>query len=240
MINCNNISFKYNDFEALNNISFKLNDNQSMAIIGPSGCGKTTLLYCLAGLLKPEEGNIIINNDVLTDIRLETSVILQDHGLFPWKSVENNILLAQKVRKSIDHDRIDKILELLEIKDKKHAFPKQLSGGQKQRVGIARALATNPDLLLMDEPTSSLDAITKEKIQSLILKIYKHNPMNMIFVTHDIEEAVYLGKKICVMKDKEIKTIIDNPLFGQEKARTNMDFYEVCLQVRKVLENNEI
>ena len=242
MIKISNLKVLYGKEEALKSISLDIAKASTYAIIGTSGCGKTTLLYSIAGLISANEGTVTINGEELKGIRKNTGVILQNYGLLPWKTVWRNIELGLKSRKVSREKRevvIEEMLEELELIGCKDKYPIQLSGGQKQRVAIGRTLALNPDLLLMDEPTAAVDAITKEKLQNLILKIYKNNPITMILVTHNIEEAVFLGQKIVVMGKGCIKQIIDNPYFGNEEVRKDLKFYEVCLQVREALERGE-
>ena len=238
MIKVNNIDVCYSKEKALDNISLNINNNTTCAIIGASGCGKTTLLYTLAGIIKPSSGNIIINNEELRGIRKNTGLILQDYGLLPWKSVWDNIAFPLKSRglsKDEIHEKVVSTLTDLGLEKYSKKFPGELSGGQKQRVAIGRTLALEPDLLLMDEASSALDAVTKEHIQNLILNIYKKRKITLVMVTHNIEEAVFLGQKIIVMGKGKIKSAIDNPYFGAEDLRNNLEFYKVCLEVRKCL-----
>ncbi|MFW5981345.1 MAG: ABC transporter ATP-binding protein [bacterium] len=224
---------------AVENINLDIAKNSTCAIIGPSGCGKTTLLYAMAGLLKADQGSIDIYGEKQQGIRQQTGLILQNYGLLPWKTTRENLALGLLVRGQAPEKIkviVDNILDKLGIVEYQNKYPTQLSGGQRQRVAIGRALAISPDLLLMDEPSSSLDAITKEQLQNFILKIYKENPLTVILVTHNIAEAVFLGQKIVVMKKSGIKEILDNPYFGDETLREKMDFYKVCLEVRKSLE----
>lgn len=238
MIEVNNIDVCYGNEKALDNVSLNISRNTTCAIIGASGCGKTTLLYSLAGIIKPSSGSIFIDNEKLNDIRKSTGLILQDYGLLPWKTVWDNIAFSLKSR-GLKKDEInDKVLSTLKdlgIHEYAKRFPGELSGGQKQRVAIGRTLALEPDLLLMDEASSALDAMTKEHIQNLILEIYKERKITLVMVTHNIEEAVFLGQKIIVMGKGKIKNIIDNPYFGAEDLRNNLEFYKVCLEVRKCL-----
>lgn len=192
----------------------------------------------MAGLLKLESGHLEIDSQSIKCIRKKTGLVLQSHGLFPWKSVWENVSLGLKVRNVDSHimkQEVSLLLKELDIYGHKDKYIKELSGGERQRVAIARSLAIKPDLLLMDEPTSSLDAITKEDFQRLVLQLYKNHDLTMVFVTHDIEEAVFLGKKIIVMEDGEIKRELDNPLFGKERVRNDLSFYEMCLKVREIL-----
>lgn len=242
MIDIRNLSFLYGSDEALNDITLNIQKNTTCAVIGPSGCGKTTLLYLLAGLLSIREGDILINGEKIKGSRKETGVILQDYGLLPWKTAGDNVALGLTVRgmnkEKIDNE-VDQILKELDILELKNKYPTQLSGGQKQRVTIARTLVTKPDLLLMDEATSALDAMTKEHIQNLLLKIYKKKPVTILFITHSIEEAVFLGQKIVIMEKSKIKKIIDNPYFGDAEIRSKIDYYNICLEVRKGLEEGK-
>lgn len=238
MIQVNDLSFNYGSEAALKNINFKIEKNSTCAIIGPSGCGKTTLLYIMAGLLNAGSGSITIGGEQLKGVRKATGIILQNTGLLPWKTVWDNVGLGLKARgleKNNIYEKISAILHELNMKEHKDKFPQQLSGGQKQRVAIARTLVTEPDILLLDEASSALDAITKEHIQNLILNLYKKKPITMVLVTHSIEEAVFLGQKIVVMERSAIKHIIDNPYFGDENIRSKAEYYSICLQVRKWL-----
>lgn len=238
MIEISKLVVEYGKERALDEISLNIPKNTTCAVIGASGCGKTTLLYSLAALIKPSAGYISVDGQELKNIRKSTGVILQDYGLLQWKTVWNNIAFpvqcrgekGEKVKK-----RVEEILTKLHIYELKDKLPGELSGGQKQRVAIARTLALEPDLLLMDEPSSALDAITKEHMQNVILDIYKERPTTLVIVTHNIEEAVFLGQKIVVMEKSQIKKIIDNPYFGMKDLRQSMDFYKICLEVRKCL-----
>lgn len=242
MLQIKDLNFSHGNEKVLKNINIDIPKNTTCAIIGPSGCGKTTLLYLLAGLLSIEDGEILVNGIEQQGNRKETGVILQDYGLLPWKTVWNNIALGLIVRKVSQDEvktKVNSIMNELGILELKTKYPAQLSGGQKQRVAIARTLVTDPDLLLLDEATSALDAMTKEYIQNIILQVYKKKPITLVFVTHSIEEAVFLGQKIVIMEKTQIKKIIDNPLFGIEGLRKKIDYYNLCLEVRKWLEDGE-
>ena len=242
MIEVNNLQVSYGNVRALEGISLKVERNATCAIIGPSGCGKTTLLYTLAGLIKPDGGTICISGEELSGIRRSTGIILQNYGLFPWKNVWNNVALGLQVRgedKEKINESVSSILAVLGIGHLSCKYPAELSGGEKQRVAIGRTLGMKPDLLLMDEPSSALDAITKEHIQNLILKLYKSAPLTMVIVTHSIEEAVFLGQKIIVMGKAKIKHVLENPYFGDEELRSRMEYYKICLEVREWMDRGE-
>lgn len=227
--------------KALTNIEFDIPRGQTCSVIGPSGCGKTTLLYVLAGLISPTRGRVFIDNEVVRPGRLKTAIILQDYGLMPWKTVWENAALGLHIRKMSPWEikvRVERILKELNIWKLKDFYPGQISGGQRQRTAIARALTLDPDLLLMDEPFSSLDALTREAMQKLLLNICRKNSITMVLVTHSIEEAVYLGQRIVVMSPGpgKIIKIFENPYFGDENLRNRPQFYEMCSRVRQVLE----
>ena len=226
---------------ALEGISLEVAKGDSCVLIGPTGCGKTTLLYLLAGLLKPTTGSVAIDGRVQEGIRRGTSLILQQHGLFPWKKALANVTLGLAIR-GVDRIRRGEIarnlMEELGIWDVRESYPAQLSGGQRQRVAIARSLATDPDLLLMDEPFSALDAMTRETLQALLLKLWNRRGFTFMLVTHSIEEAVFLGGRIHVLSARPGRLVasFDNPGMSEEGYRTAGGFHAQCLNVRQALE----
>lgn len=238
MIQIKELSYSYGNEKVLDNINLHMPKRTTCAIIGPSGCGKTTLLYIMAGLVPFSAGQVAINGSPLTSVRKETGIILQNRGLLPWKTVWENIALgmqARKFDKKTIEERTDYTLKEMNIWEHKNKFPNQLSGGQMQRVAIARTLVTDPDLLLLDEATSALDAITQEKIQNLILELYKNKSITLLLVTHSIEEAVFLGQNIVVMEKSRIKKVIENPCFGDSEIRFKQEYYRLCSEVRQSL-----
>lgn len=231
MIKIDNLVVTYGKEVVLKEVSLDISKGTSYAIIGPSGCGKTTLLYTMAGLIKEQSGKIEIDRD-------KVSLILQNLGLFPWKSSEENIMMGLK-RSSLSKDdklgKVGQLLKELEIEDIRKKYINELSGGQKQRVAIGRTLINNPEILLLDEATSALDAMTKEKIQELLLEIHLKRKNTMVIVTHSIEEAVFLGEKIIVMIDGSIKEVIENQYFGDREIRKKQEYFHVCNKVRSAL-----
>lgn len=238
MIHLNNICFSYGAELVLSPTCLSLPPHSTCAIIGESGCGKTTLLMLLAGLLESSSGSLTIGDDKLPFIRPKTGVILQNLGLLPWKTVYENIevgLLSTNHPTSAYPQIITSILEALDLTPHQNKYPHQLSGGQKQRTAIARTLVRQPDLLLLDEATSALDDLNKERIQNLLLDTYKRHPMSMVFVTHNIEEAVFLGQHLLIMDKGHIKKHLHNPHFGKPALREQSDFYAYCAYVRQAL-----
>lgn len=220
--------------EIFKNISFQVDEGESLAIIGPSGCGKTSLLYTISGLIQPTDGRVSIKKKEVIEPGGDWALILQNIGLLPWKTVWNNTVFNLDLNDG-NRERIKGILSSLGLRELTNRYPTQLSEGQKKRVGLARALARNPSILLMDEPLASLDALTKEKIQNLTLKLWKEEKLTMILVTHDIEEAVFLGQRIMVLSTKPatVKQIVENPQTGDIDYREQEVFYN---QVRKLRE----
>jgi NitT/TauT family transport system ATP-binding protein len=238
MIEAIELNFAYNEIEVIKDISFEIKQGQSLAVIGPSGCGKSTLLYLLAGLEKADRGEIKIRGERLTDIRENTGVILQDYGLFPWKTVYDNLALGLKIRDYKKHkieDLVNSTLSRLGIEAFATSYPAELSGGQKQRVAVGRSLVLKPDLMLMDEPFSALDALTREEMQNLVLKIHNRDEVTFIIVTHDIAEAVFLGRKIAVMREGKIIDFLENPHFGESDLREKEDFFLLQKKLRRLM-----
>jgi len=225
----------------LDGLSFELDQGETLAVIGPSGCGKTTLLYILAGLCAPSGGEVSLGGDRRQPHGGQTAFILQDFGLFPWKTASDNITLGlrlQGVSAARRRAAAEALLEEFGLAGLGGRYPVQLSGGQKQRVAIARALATAPDILLMDEPFSSLDALTREHLQNFMVAMWQRRHLTYIIVTHSVEEAVFLGRWVAVLSDRptRIKALIDNPYFGQCDLRHQDCFFDRVRNVRQVME----
>jgi len=245
MLEINELSVSYksktNIVNALGPISIRIEPGDIVAIIGPSGCGKSTLLHVLSGIIKDYGGQATLNG-VRVDPKVhDIGFIPQNFGLLPWKNVEKNCILSLKIKKkAIDgelEERIDYIMNKLNIKELKTRYPKELSGGQKQRAAIARAFIMNPDLLLMDEPFSALDALTREEAQELFIDVWNQYKPTTIFVTHSIEEAIYIGKKIIIMSHcpGTIVETINNPLFNTEDLRENEEYIKLSSHIRNII-----
>ncbi len=239
-VNSANLSFSHGEVvhSVLQDVSFTIRKQSSCAIIGPSGCGKTSLLFLLAGLRKPNSGTIEITG------KPRCGTILQNYGLLPWKTVRANIglgLLLQKQKKDVITAKTDQLLTEMDLADCGDHFPGQLSGGMQQRVALARALAVDPEILFMDEPLSSLDALTRERLQNLILDIWQKKRITPVLVTHSIEEAVFLGQKIIVLSKGpgKIIQIVDNPEAGSANYRLHEDFFHRCVELRQILRGEQ-
>ncbi|GAB7023060.1 ABC transporter ATP-binding protein [Salidesulfovibrio brasiliensis] len=225
----------------LNNVSFSLGEEETIAVVGPSGCGKTTLLYMLCGLSAPSAGQVLLDGKPVNGPRSDISIILQDYGLLPWKTVLDNVALGLKVqgvgrRKRLQ--RAEAVLDELGIAAKAGDYPGTLSGGQQQRVAIARAFVTRPRLMLLDEPFSSLDAMTREKMQGIMLNVWSRRRVPSVLVTHSLEEAVTLGRKILVLGGSPATPVacFDNPGFGDPDLKTTDAGFAMLRDIRKTLE----
>lgn len=216
---------KENTVTALSNITLDIEEGNFVSIIGGSGCGKSTLLRIIGGLETEYEGEVLLDGEKISGPSRKKGFIFQDHRLLPWLTVEENIRFSLPKEQKKNQELIQENIDLVGLKGFEKAYPKQLSGGMAQRVAIARALANKPDILLLDEPFGALDAFTKVHLQEQLLKIWKKEKITMIIVTHDIDEAIYLGNKVVVMTPRpgRIKKIQQIEL-GTPKRRTGNQF----------------
>src|SRR3990172_9195786 len=243
MINVHSLTFSYpHSAPIFQNFNWQIQRGETWAILGSSGCGKTTLLYLLAGLRFPTLGTIEIDGEPLTRPRPRSGLILQDYGLLPWATVRENAGLGLRVRNFYGEDgkhtpknfqpenNVEHWLERLGLNEVADKYPAQISGGQRQRTAIARTLALSPDLLLMDEPFSSLDAVTREDLQNLTLSLCEEQKLTLVIVTHSIEEAAALGKKILLLgaAPNRRTNVFENPNAGQGGYQSSQEYHELC------------
>lgn len=247
MIQLHALSFGYPHstpiFEGFN---WHIQRGETWAVLGASGCGKTTLLTLLAGLLFPTAGQILVEGQPLTRPRPRTGLILQDYGLLPWATVRQNAELGLKVRNFYGADGVHAPqdyrpardvtpwLERLGIADIAEQYPSQISGGQRQRTAIARTLALQPDLLLMDEPFASLDAVIREDLQNLTLELCAENSITLVIVTHNIEEAAAMGSKVLLLAGPPNRTaqVFENSTIGERGYRGSAAYHSLCQTLR--------
>jgi NitT/TauT family transport system ATP-binding protein len=223
----------------LDGISFTLSMSDSLAIVGPSGCGKTTLLLMIAGLLPPTGGSIRLGDDVIDGPNRKIALVLQHYGLFPWKTVAANIMLGAQLQKiRVSDKELADVKRELSIEDIDHLYPDQLSGGQRQRVALARAILLRPPLLLLDEPFAAIDTITRERLQNGLVTVFNERRFSFIIVTHNIEEAIFLGRRILVLDNGTagINAVLDNPGAGDPGYRNSPQFFRLSLELRSILE----
>lgn len=202
------------EFEAIKHLDLTVRQGEFLAIVGPSGCGKSTFLDMIAGLAHPTSGEIFIDDKKITGPALDRGIVLQGYALFPWRTVRKNVEFGLEVKKIPAKERAeisDRYIDLVGLKKFADRYPHELSGGMKQRVAIARALAYDPEVLLMDEPFAAVDAQTREILQEELLRIWEKTKKTIVFVTHGIDEAVFLADRVAVMTANPgtIKEIVD-------------------------------
>ncbi len=257
MVDIEALTFAYpNQSPVFQDFSWQVAAGEAWAIIGPSGCGKSTLLYLIAGLRLPLAGRLLLSGQPVPRPRASTGLILQDYGLLPWATVWENVALVMRLgrlyrakagppdgsrpypRADIGPEQVDGWLSRLGIAGLRDKFPSQISGGQRQRTAIARSLLQQPNLLLMDEPFSSLDALTREDLQRLTIELQRETGVTTLVVTHNIEEAVFMGSRILVLgRPPNCRArVIENSGARGPEYRARPSYWEKCAELRAALE----
>lgn len=223
--------------QVLENINFQLEKGDFVTIIGPSGCGKSTLLKIVAGLDNDFEGEVAIDGERIVKPSKKQGFIFQEHRLFPWLTVEENIAADLSLKDEYVKDKVREWVEIVRLDGFEKSYPKEISGGMSQRVAIARALLRDPNVLLLDEPFGALDAFTRSHLQEVLLNIWEQKKTTMIFVTHDIDEAIYLSNRIIIMSAKpgEIHKVIENKL-PYPRNKTSQSFQQLRTKVLQQFE----
>jgi sulfonate transport system ATP-binding protein len=215
-------------FEALRDVSLLVEPGEFVSLVGPSGCGKSTLLRLISGLDYPDIGLVQVGDRPVSGAGLDRGIVFQDHRLFPWLTVESNIRLSLR-RTAFSEAQKGKIVRdliaLVGLSGFEHAYPHQLSGGMSQRAAIARALAPRPDILLLDEPFGALDSLTRTRLQTEFLRIWEHEGITMLMVTHDVEEAIFLSDRVVVIEPRpgRIRRVVTVP-FAKPRRRADPAF----------------
>lgn len=248
-----NLQKKFGETEkqttALRDVSFTVGRGEFVCIVGPSGCGKTTLFKCLSGLMKPTAGNSKVNGETITEPRKDVSMVFQEYtrSLLPWLNNIQNVMLPLKNKISDRNERrkvAQAALESVGLSDSITKYPWQLSGGMQQRVAIARGLAYQPDILLLDEPFASVDAQTRAELEDLVLRLRYQYDVTLLLITHDIDEAVYLADRIVVLSQRptEVMDVIDVPL-GRERSqlhtRSSREFAQIRGRVAEMIASQQ-
>ena len=237
-----NLSIYFDDLHVLDDISFQLSQGDFVSLLGPSGCGKSTLLNLVAGLLTPTSGTISRDAVLVTGPGPDRSMVFQDDAVFPWYTVAQNVeygLRVKGVEKVARREKAQSFIDLVGLTGREDAYPFQLSGGMRKRVDVARALAAEPDVLLMDEPFASLDAMTKTRLQAEFLRIWEDSRATVLFVTHDVEEALYMSERVFVMStgpgrlSYELDVPFPHP--REESLRTSTAFQDHRAELIKAL-----
>lgn len=207
-IEVRDLTKKFGDLTVLDHIDFNVAEGEFLAIVGPTGCGKTTFLNCLSKLIPTTYGDIFINGEVANPKKHNISFVFQEPTCMPWRTVQENVAYGMEVKKfprEKIQEKLDEILGLVGLKDTANLFPNQVSGSMLQRIAVARAFAVNPDLLLMDEPYGQLDVKLRFYLEDELVKLWKELKSTVIFITHNIEEAVYVAERILVLSNKPTK-----------------------------------
>jgi ABC-type nitrate/sulfonate/bicarbonate transport system ATPase subunit len=256
MIEVTDLTFVYAEgTPVFRGFSWQAQTGEAWAVIGPSGCGKSTLLYLVAGLRQPSEGRLMVEGQLVLRPRASVGLVLQDYGLLPWATVWENVALPMRMgqfyrhkggnpesprpypRPDIAAEQVEHWLKRLGIADLRDKYPSQISGGQRQRTAIARSLLQQPNLLLLDEPFSSLDALTRENLQQLTVELRAETGLTTVVVTHIIEEAVFLGQHILVLgrPPNVAAHVIKNPEACDTEYRSRPTYWERCAELREAL-----
>ncbi|MGA2480480.1 MAG: ABC transporter ATP-binding protein [Spirochaetia bacterium] len=240
MLEISNCTAGYDGNTVLDSVSLSVPSGKTGCIVGPSGCGKTTLLTVAAGLKKADRGTATLDGEVIAAGDRRVGLIIQQYGLFPWFTAIENAALGLRIRGCDERSRQEKArgeLERVGLGDLADRYPFQLSGGQQQRVAIARSLALAPRLLLMDEPFSALDAMSRESLQDSLLSSLGERKLSVLLVTHSIEEAVYLGSTVWLLAGTPGTLLAswDNPLQGSAEYREEPAFFEMCTKIRHAM-----
>ncbi|MDU4696278.1 MAG: ABC transporter ATP-binding protein [Paenibacillus sp.] len=230
-------------FTAVKDLNFAVREGEFLTLVGPSGCGKSTLLDMISGLSAPTRGRILMDGEEIKGPGLDRGIVFQQYALFPWKTARGNIefgLEAKGIPKRERREQANHFLSLVGLATFADRYPHELSGGMKQRVAIARSLAFDPDVLLMDEPFAALDAQTRESLQSELLRIWQQTKKTILFITHGIDEAVYLGERVVVLTPGPgtVRHIVDVPLksrLDDEDVRSHPDFVKLRHEVWNLL-----
>ena len=228
---------------AVNDLTFTVDDEEFLVVVGPSGCGKSTMLNMIAGFDSPSSGRILLNDKEVTGPGPDRGFVFQDFALYPWRTVLRNVsfgLEAQGVPKAQALERARRYIEHVGLKEFEDAYPHTLSGGMKQRVGIARAMVYKPDVLLMDEPFVALDAQTRNTLQCELVRVWQNNKSTIIFITHNVDEAVFLADRVAVMTKSpgQIHSIVDVAL-PRPRDRTTPEFNAIRKKVLALLNYDE-
>ncbi len=200
-----NISQRFNGLTVFNRLNFSVRDNEFLCILGKSGCGKTTLANLMTGLIRPTEGQVMIDGQTVDPKRHDLAFVFQEPSLWPWRTVRDNVRIGLEIKQMPSAEaerRVKEMIELVGLQGFESYFPYQISGGMKQRVAIARAFAVDADLIMMDEPFAALDAQTRHNMQAEVLRIWERRKHTVVFITHSLEESIYLAERIIVLSDK--------------------------------------
>ena len=196
---------------AVEDMSLDVGAEEFVAVLGPSGCGKSTVMECVAGYLQPTEGEVRVDGEVVTEPDPSRGVVFQSNRLFPWRTIAENVRFGPQMRNDVDDERVTSLINEMGLEGFEDSYPHELSGGMQQRAELARLFANDPDIMLMDEPFSGLDAMTKELMQKNLLDVWESESRTVVFITHDVEEAIFLADRVVVMTARpgQVKDVLE-------------------------------
>ena len=230
------------DLVALESLTLEIPTGQTLALVGPSGCGKTTLLNVIAGFIQPTTGRVLVGGEPVRGPSSQRSVVFQADAVFPWLSVRENLKYGPRIRREFDdaaRERVERYLEMMGLTAFAGEYPKVLSGGMRKRVDVARVYVSDPSVVLLDEPFGALDDFTKSNLQDELVKLKKIDPKTTVFVTHDIEEAIYVGDVVAVMAARpgRLQEVIEVPLSPDREAavKDSDEFQELRQHIQRLL-----
>lgn len=226
-----------NEVHALKNINLTVGDGEFVCIVGPSGCGKSTLLEIVAGLLEPTDGGVMLDGERINGTSRDIGVVFQDASLFPWRTIRKNVAFGMEVAKLPKEERekqIEKYISMVNLNGFENKYPSQLSGGMRQRAGLARTFAAEPKVILMDEPFSAVDHLTRCTLQEELIQIWQKERKTILFVTHDINEAVFLANRVVLLgpRPSSVQRIYDIP-YPHKRNRNAAELLEIAARIAK-------
>ena len=244
MIKIDNLTKKYGDLVVLKDLDLHVEEGEFVVLLGASGCGKSTLINLIAGFEQATEGTVKVNNELVTDVDPGSGMVFQQYALFPWQTVMENVSFGLKLKgvanKAERKERAQKYIDMVGLSGFENSFPKELSGGMRQRVAIARVLANDTDVILLDEPFAALDAMTRQVLQEQLVKIYEDNRKTIVFITHSIDEALLLSTRMIVLGAKPgriVKDIVnDLPHPRNAKVQLSQRYNDIKSEVWDVVQ----
>ncbi|WP_278976385.1 ABC transporter ATP-binding protein [Oligella urethralis] len=227
MIKINNVTKRFGDLVVLKDLDLHIKEGEFVVLLGASGCGKSTLLNLIAGFEQPSEGTVMVNDRLITDVDPGSGMVFQQYALFPWQTVMQNVAFGLKLKgvpKAEREERAQHYINMVGLAGFENSYPKELSGGMRQRVAIARVLANDTDVILLDEPFAALDAMTRQVLQEQLVKIYEANHKTIVFITHSIDEALLLSTRMIVLGAKPGRIVkdIENDLPHPRNAKVQL------------------
>lgn len=235
---CKSFPVQGKPLTVLQDIDLKLYPEEFACLVGASGCGKSTLLNIIAGLVSPSTGQVFVDGQIVRGPGSDRGMVFQGYTLYPWLTVSQNIAFGLQLRKmprAEQRERVNYYLNVVGLSNFANAYPKQLSGGMKQRVAIARALANEPEVLLMDEPFGALDAQTKEQMQQFLLELWEQTHTTVLMITHDVEEAIFLSQRVCVMSTHPGRIKLELPISLPEHRDLDIKLSSQFIEIKRHL-----